>query len=323
MGLSGAFGSAGDPAGAFDDTPGPRTGSSGAFRIAASSAAVIAGPPGLDGRPSAAMIAAPMIPASLRSWAGTTRHGTVRRGTNLSALLLTPPPRIIRFGHISCWIRSRCSSRSAAQAFHDSPRRTRAAAAERRSAARPRISICPNSVFGTRVPSMKTPEPTPVPRVRKMTTPGSSLPTPNRISAIPAASASLMMNIGRLSVRVSRSTTGKSIHAWSMLPANLSTPPMVTPGRPIPTGVVSASPPDLASRRTSRAIDAMTASGVDGTGVATRSRSERRRPASMSTTAALIPLPPTSTPMATRPPAASEGSCVIDASGFGSGLAQK
>ena len=50
------------------------------------------------------------------------------------------------------------------------------------------------------------------------------------------------------------------------------------PGRPMPTGVASPSPLDLASRRTSRAIEAMTASGVDGFGVATRSRSERSRP---------------------------------------------
>ena len=63
-----------------------------------------------------------------------------------------------------------------------------------RSAARPRISIWPNSVFGTRTPSLNTPDPTPVPRVRKMTTPGWSLPTPKRISAIPAASASLMID---------------------------------------------------------------------------------------------------------------------------------
>ena len=265
--------------------------------------------------PSAATMAAPMIPASFRRRAGTTVVRTVSRGTNLSALLLTPPPRMMRFGHISWWILSRCSSRSAAQAFHDNPRLIRAAAADRRSAARPRISIWPSSVFGTSTPSLKVPDPTPVPRVRKMTTPGWSLPTPKRISAIPAASASLMMKTGRLRTRVRRSTTGKSIQVGSMLAAVLRTPSMATPGRPIPTGVASPSPLDFASRRTSRAIEESTASGVAGIGVATRSRSERRRPASTSTTAALIPLPPTSMPMAIRPLDISVESSVIVPSG--------
>ena len=47
---------------------------------------------------------------------------------------------------------------------------------------------------------------------------------------------------------------------------------------------------------TSRSIEVMTASGVEGLGVGTRIRSERNRPSSTSTTAALMPLPPTSTP---------------------------
>jgi hypothetical protein len=55
-------------------------------------------------------------------------------------------------------------------------------------------------------------------------------------------------------------------------------------------------------------IEAMTASGVEGMGVATRIRSLRNRPASTSTTAALIPLPPTSTPMAILPEAISASS---------------
>ena len=89
---------------------------------------------------------------------------------------------------------------------------------------------------------------------------------------------------------------------------------MATPGRPIPTGVAGPRPLDLARRRTRRAIEAMIASGVAGIGVATRSRSERRRPDSTSTTAALIPLPPTSMPMAIRPLATSDVSSVIGAS---------
>ena len=86
-----------------------------------------------------------------------------------------------------------------------------------------------------------------------------------------------------------------------MLAAVTSRPCIATPGRPTPTGADSEMPDDLASRRTSRAIDALTLSGVDGCGVRTRSRSERNRPVSVSTTAALMPLPPTSTPMAIRP----------------------
>ena len=52
-------------------------------------------------------------------------------------------------------------------------------------------------------------------------------------------------------------------------------PSIVTPGRPTPTGVVGPSPVAVTSRFTSRAIEALTASGVEGTGVGTRSRSER------------------------------------------------
>ena len=55
---------------------------------------------------------------------------------------------------------------------------------------------------------MNTPEPTPVPRVRKMTTPGLPAPTPKRISAMPAASASLTMLTGRFSDFESLSAMG-------------------------------------------------------------------------------------------------------------------
>ena len=47
-------------------------------------------------------------------------------------------------------------------------------------------------------------------------------------------------------------------------------------------------------------MERMMLSGVDGSGVATRSRSVTRRPVETSTAAALIPLPPTSTPIAIR-----------------------
>ena len=228
------------------------------------------------------------------------RISTVSRGMNLSALLLTPPPRIMRLGHISCWIRSRCSSRSAAHAFHDSPRLTRAAAADRRSAARPRISIWPNSVFGTSTPSTNTPDPTPVPRVRKMTTPGLSFPTPKRISAIPAASASLMMKTGRLSSLPIRSTTGKSIQAGSMLRGGLQRAVDGHAGQAdADRGRRRRGRSDLTRRLTSRRDRGD--DGLRGRGHRASARGAAPSAAvrhSTSTTAALIPLPPTSMPMA-------------------------
>ena len=121
---------------------------------------------------STAITAAPMIPASLRSCAGTTGGRTVSRGPYLSKFLLTPPPRMNSSGQISSSMRIKCSSRSCVHAFHDRPRLVRATDAERRSAGRPRISIWPNSVFGTSLPSMNTADPTPVPSVRSTTTPG-------------------------------------------------------------------------------------------------------------------------------------------------------
>ena len=122
-------------------------------------------------RPSAATIAAPMMPASLRSVAGDDRrpHGQAR--DELVGVLADAPAEDDQVGPHQVLDALQVLVEVGAQAFHDSPRRTRAADADRRSAARPRISICPNSVFGTRMPSTNTPEPTPVPRVRKMTTP--------------------------------------------------------------------------------------------------------------------------------------------------------
>ena len=121
-----------------------------------------------------------------------------------------------------------------------------------------------------------------------------------------------MIEVGRPTTRATRSTTGKSIHPASMFAADFSTPSIVTPGSPMPIGVASPSPLDLARRLTIRETEASTASGVDGLGVATRIRSERKRPASTSTTAALIPLPPMSMPIAIRPLAMSGVSSVID-----------
>src|SRR5688500_10906149 len=87
-----------------------------------------------------------------------------------------------------------------------------------------------------------------------------------------------------------------------MLAAVLRRPLIATPGNPTPTGASSGTDDALARRRTRRTIDAPTLSGVDGDGVGTRNRSDRISPESTSTTAALMPLPPTSTPNARRPP---------------------
>ena len=81
-----------------------------------------------------------------------------------------------------------------------------------------------------------------------MTTPWRSLPIPKRISAMPAASASLTIVTGRPVALRSRSTTGKPIQVGSMLEAVIRVPSMVTPGRPTPTGVVGPSLAALARR---------------------------------------------------------------------------
>src|SRR5690348_13170219 len=75
---------------------------------------------------------------------------------------------------------------------------------------------------------------------------------------------------------------------------SITTLGIVTPtARPLPS-----TPASFSERFTIRAIAGTTASGADGWGVATRSRVETSVPCSTSTTAALIPLPPTSTPTA-------------------------
>ena len=63
----------------------------------------------------------------------------------------------------------------------------------------------------------------------------------------------------------------------------------------------------------SRPMVAPTLSGVDGEGVGTRRRSDTSRPVAVSTTAALTPDPPTSTPIASGPRAASDAA---DSSGL-------
>ena len=204
---------------------------------------------------------------------------TVSRGTNLSAFLLTPPPRIMRFGHIELVDPVEVLVEIGrpglpGQAALDP--RGRGGAPLGGHAADLHLAE-----LGVRdePPSMNTPDPTPVPRVRKMTTPGLPRPIPKRISAIPAASASLMIVTGRPITGSVVRRPGSRSTPDRCCAADLSAPSMVTPGRPTPTGVASPRPLDLASRLTTRATEASTASGVDGWGVATRMRSDRNRPA--------------------------------------------
>ena len=77
-----------------------------------------------------------------------------------------------------------------------------------------------------------------------------------------------------------------------MLAAAMATPPTIGLGRPTPTGPSSG--PSSAMRA---AVADTTASGLAGCGVATRIRSLVRTPLRESTVAALIPLPPMSTPI--------------------------
>jgi hypothetical protein len=86
-----------------------------------------------------------------------------------------------------------------------------------------------------------------------------------------------------------------------MFAAVSNRPSIATPGRPTPTGASPGTPAALPSRLTRRSIDAPTRSGVAGLGVAIRSRSDTNEPAPTSTTAALMPLPPTSMPKAIGP----------------------
>ena len=84
-----------------------------------------------------------------------------------------------------------------------------------------------------------------------------------------------------------------------MLAAVFVTPSMTTHGTPTPTGTLDGTPPAaLAARVTVRAIAVTIRGGVDGTGVTTRRRGATSSPRATSTTPTLIPLPPTSTPIA-------------------------
>src|SRR5215211_6888223 len=240
-----------------------------------------------SGRPARA---APAIPASLCISAATTFVRAVRWGKNFSDFLLMPPPITMRSGQRRNSTLCRYSSRRLAYSFQLRSSRLRALSAARCSASLPLTSMCPNSVLGTSRPPTKRELPMPVPSVSIRTTPSSSLPAPQRISARPAASASLTTLTGESSLRPSASPRSKPIAALSMFAAVRTTPSLTTAGKPQPTG-----PSHPASRTTSTAVSTI-ASGVAGWGVLILTLSLTNSPDSVSTGAPLIPDPPTSIP---------------------------
>src|ERR687893_1310268 len=150
--------------------------------------------------------------------------------------------------------------------------------------------MCPNSVFGTSRPPTKREVPIPVPSVSIRTTPSSSLPAPQRISARPAASASLTTLTGASSSLRSAARRSKPIAALSIFAAVCTTPSLTTAGNPQPTG-----PCHPASRITSTAVPTI-ASGLAGLGVLILTLSSSSSPDCVSTGAPLIPDPPMSIP---------------------------
>ena len=193
---------------------------------------------------------------------------------------------------------SRYSASSLLQACQLRPLRSLIEAAARCSASLPRICRCPSSVFGTRTPSRKSADPMPVPSVSISTVPTSPRPAPKRISARPAASASLPTISERPSASAKSVSAGVPIQDGSMLAAVLTTPSMITAGKPMPACSARG------SSATSPAVALITAFGVAGWGVGTRTRSVMSSPLVVSTTAALMPVPPTSMPINSMPASA-------------------
>ena len=150
--------------------------------------------------------------------------------------------------------------------------------------------MCPNSVFGTSLPSRNSALPIPVPKVSISTTPACPAPAPNFISATPAASASLI-RLTPSPVALPKSAPASSpIQSLLRLAAVLVTPLMITPGKATPTRPVQL------NFCTRSATMSATGPGSAGCGVAILIRSEISVPVSVSTGAALIPVPPMSTP---------------------------
>ncbi len=233
------------------------------------------------------------MPASLSIPAGTTRAcSPVSSGRNLSDCLLIPPPTMMSCGDSSASMCSRYSLTFLAQCFQLMSCAVLARSEARSSASLPRISRCPNSVFGTRTPSMNSALPIPVPSVTMCTVPGSPFPAPNVISATPAASASFSSRTSCPAALDSIVRASSPIHFGFRLAAVRVTPLITTPGKVTPVG------PDQEKASTSLCTTSATAFGTAGRGVAIFTRSATKVPVSRSTGAALIPVPPISMPSA-------------------------
>jgi hypothetical protein len=123
--------------------------------------------------------AAPTIPASLSSSAGTTGVRVDSSGTHLCAFLLTPPPTMIRSGHTA-------ASRTSRVAVHPlGPLRVAELVAVLRGG--PDAFFSPSVAVdldvaelgvGHQVPSVNRALPMPVPKVSSRTTPPRSRPAP-------------------------------------------------------------------------------------------------------------------------------------------------
>src|SRR5215831_18573669 len=231
------------------------------------------------------------MPASLCNLAGSTRaRSPSSSGRNLSDLRLTPPPTMNSSGQSSAsrwlmysWTRpAQCSQSRLCTSLARSEARF--------SASLPRISMWPNSVFGTSIPLMNSALPMPVPKVSMTTVPCCPAPAPNCISALPAASASLMIWTSSPVAEPNRSRAFTPIQAGSRLAAVRMTPSVTTPGKVIPAL------PDQPNCSTRPRTASATALGLAGCGVGTLIRSRVKAPAVTSTGAALIPEPPISTP---------------------------
>mmetsp|Transcript_32600 Transcript_32600/g.103885 ORF Transcript_32600/g.103885 Transcript_32600/m.103885 type:complete len:223 (-) Transcript_32600:254-922(-) len=215
--------------------------------------------------------------------------------SHLSLFLETPPPRMMRSGQNSLSISHRYLLRRLPHLPQPSFSLSRALLAANSSPSRAlERNRCPSSVFGTRWPPVKRAVPSPVPMVTIMTLPLTPLPAPNRISAAPAASASLTTDTRSAPVYW-RSSTWMSwpIHDLSMLAAVHTLPWRTAAGKPQPMG------PSQSNCDTSLPTVAQIASGVAGCGVSMRRRSASTSPVRMLTGAALHPVPPMSTPRTT------------------------
>ena len=217
------------------------------------------------------------------------------RGPKRAQFSLTPPPMMNKSGHSSACRRASTSLTRPAHSSQPSSSAVRTRAEARCSASMPRISMWPNSLFGNRQPSWKIALPMPVPNVSIITVPPSSRPAPKRISARPAASASLMNTAARPVTSCMSAAPSVPIQAGSTFAAVQATPAFTTAGKAKPIGPGACGKAATTCRRT-----AAMAGGDDGDGVGKIRGSVSNAPLSTATTAALRLEPPVSMPSRIR-----------------------